>query len=173
MNIYVIRHGETDMGKNKIIATENEPLNSKGIQQAINVGKEINKLNIDKIYCSPVERAKDTLKYCELDENIPVMIDERLKERNMGIYEKAKFEDLDWNQFWGYNSHTKYTDLESMKDVYSRVSDFLGELKMKETNENILLVTHGGVSIAIYWYFNGIDNSLSACENCKIYKYKF
>ena len=39
MNIYVIRHGETNMGKNKIIATENEPLNDNGIQQAISIGK--------------------------------------------------------------------------------------------------------------------------------------
>ena len=27
MNLYVIRHGETDMGKKGVIATEDEPLN--------------------------------------------------------------------------------------------------------------------------------------------------
>lgn len=61
MNIYVIRHGETDMGKNEIIATMDEPLNSNGIQQAINVGKKVNDLNLDVIYCSPIQRAKHTL----------------------------------------------------------------------------------------------------------------
>ena len=35
MNLYVIRHGETNMGKNKSIATEKETLNDNGIQQAI------------------------------------------------------------------------------------------------------------------------------------------
>ena len=44
MNVYVIRHGETNMGKNNIIATEDEPLNEAGIIQAIKVGKEIRKL---------------------------------------------------------------------------------------------------------------------------------
>lgn len=34
MKLYVIRHGETEMGKNEIIATEDEPLNEFGIQQA-------------------------------------------------------------------------------------------------------------------------------------------
>ena len=58
-----------------------------------------------------------------------------------------------------------------MKSVYKRVSSFLDELRIKEKNKKILLVTHGGVARAIYWYFIGFDNSLFKCENCKIYKY--
>ena len=46
MNLYVIRHGETNMEKNKIIATEKEQLNYNAIQQAISIGKELNKLEI-------------------------------------------------------------------------------------------------------------------------------
>lgn len=34
MKLYVIRHGETNMGKKKLIATEEEPLNENGIIQA-------------------------------------------------------------------------------------------------------------------------------------------
>lgn len=171
MNLYVIRHGETDMGKNKIIATKSEPLNSKGIKQAINVGKELHKLNIDLIYCSPIQRARHTLELFDLDNSIPIRIEERLKEREMGVYEKVPFIDLDWEEFWGYNSELKYSELESMKSVYKRVTNFLNEIKSKKNNKNILLVTHGGIARAIYWYFNGIDNSLFTCENCKIYKY--
>lgn len=171
MNIYVIRHGETDMGKNKIIATESEPLNNKGMEQAINVGKELEKLDINLIYCSPIERAKHTLKLFNLDKSIPIVIEDRLKEREMGIYERVPFKDLDWEVFWSYNSEEKYNKLESMKSVYKRVNNFLNELKAKQNSKNILLVTHGGVSRAIYWYFNKIDNSLFTCENCRIYKY--
>lgn len=174
MNLYVIRHGETDMGKNEIIATVDEPLNSNGIQQAINVGKELNNLDIDVIYCSPIKRAKHTLELFNLDKNIPVIIEDRLKERDMGIYEKVPFKELDWDDFWNYNSNLKYLELESMKSVYERITDFLDEIKLKALNKNVLLVTHGGVSRAIYWYFNGIPNngnSSSVNENCKVYKY--
>ena len=86
MKLYVIRHGETDMGKNKLIATEQEPLNEKGIKQATDVGKKLRQLNIEVAYCSPIERAKDTLKLFKLDEKIPIIIDNRLKERDMGKY---------------------------------------------------------------------------------------
>lgn len=58
-----------------------------------------------------------------------------------------------------------------MESVYKRVSKLLNELKLNAKEKNILLVTHGGVARAIYWYFNGIDNSLFDCKNCKIYKY--
>ena len=89
MNLYVIRHGETNMGKNEIIATENEPLNNTGKQQAITIGKQLNQLDIDLAYCSPIERAKHTLELLNLDASIPTVIEERLRERNMGINEKC------------------------------------------------------------------------------------
>ena len=171
MEIYVVRHGETEAGKNKVIADIKEPLNSNGIQQAKNIGKELCKLNIDVVYHSPIERAEHTLKLFNLNNNIPTIVDERLKERNMGRYENFKFDVLDWEKFWGYDSEQKYSELESMKSVYKRVSDFLEELKLKEKNKKVLLVTHGGIARAIYWYFNGVDKSLFKCENCKIYKY--
>ena len=175
MKLYVIRHGETNMGKNNIIATEDEPLNEAGIIQAIKVGKEIRKLNVNKVYCSPIQRAKDTLKLFELNTNIPVIIENRIKERSMGKYEKVSFEDLKWDEFWNYNSDRLYPELETMKSVYERISDFLNELKLNNSDDNILLVTHGGISRAIYWYFNGIPdngNSSDINENCKIYNYE-
>ena len=175
MKIYVIRHGETEQGRNRIIANLNEPLNENGVQQAINVGKELKKLNLSKIYCSPIKRAKHTLELFNLDKGIPVEIEERLKERNMGAYENMPFDDLEWDIFWNYNSEIKYPELESMKNVYIRITEFLDELKRKHEDKNVLLVTHGGISRAIYWYFNGIPdngNSSNINENCKIYEYE-
>lgn len=171
MKLYVVRHGETDMGKNKIIATIEEPLNSTGIQQAIELGTELNDKDIDLIFCSPIQRAKHTLDLFKLNKNIPVVVEERLKERNMGLYEKISFDKLNWEEFWGINSEINYPELESMKNVYKRVSEFLDELLNKFRDKRILLVTHGGISRAIYWYFNGFDKSLFKCENCKIYEY--
>ena len=172
MEIYVVRHGETESGKNKIIADIKEPLNTNGIQQAKNIGKELCELNIDVVYYSPIERAEHTLKLFNLNDKIPTIVDERLKERNMGIYENIPFKNLDWDIFWNYNSDLKYPELETMKSVYERVKEFIDEIKLQ--NKNVLLVTHGGISRAIYWYFNGIPkngNSSNINENCKIYEY--
>jgi probable phosphoglycerate mutase len=172
MKLYVIRHGETELGKKHLIATVDEPLNKTGITQAINVGKELRDLDIDIIYCSPIERAKHTLSLFDLDKDIPVIFEDRIKERDMGIYDNIPFDSLDWDVFWNYNSGIKYPELETMRSVYKRIKAFLDEIK--NNNKNVLLVTHGGVSRAIYWYFNGIPkngNSSNVNENCKVYEY--
>ena len=59
------------------------------------------------------------------------------------------------------------------KSVYERIKDFIDKIKLQD--KNVLIVTHGGVSRAIYWYFNGIPengNSSNINENCKIYEYE-
>ena len=81
-----------------------EPLNYHGIEQAITVGKKIRKLELDRIFCSPIQRAKDTLHYFNLDSEIPVYYESRIIERDMGKYEKSPFDSLDWDSFWNYNS---------------------------------------------------------------------
>ncbi|MBQ2882596.1 MAG: histidine phosphatase family protein [Alphaproteobacteria bacterium] len=171
MKLYVVRHGETDMGKNQVIADVKEPLNSNGVLQAQSLHNELSKLKIDKIYVSPIQRALDTLAYFNIPD-IPTIIEPRIEERNMGSYVGVPFKELDWEAFWNYNSNSKYPDCESMSETYDRVSDFLDELIIK--NENVLLVTHGGISRVIYWYINGIPedgHSDNINENCKIYEY--
>lgn len=172
MKLYVVRHGETDMGKNQIIANDKEPLNPNGIMQAQNLHNELSQLKIDRIYVSPIQRALDTLSYFNISD-IPVVVEQRIKERDMGVYAGVPFKELDWDIFWNFNSNDKYPNCESMSDTFHRVSDFLDELITK--NEDVLLVTHGGISRVIYWYVNGIPedgHSDNINENCKIYTYE-
>lgn len=172
MKLYVIRHGQTEKNKNHIIADIEEDINETGIRQATTISKELNKKDIDLIICSPSKRTKHTLELLKLNSNIEVIYDDRLIERDMGIYENSKFEDLDWNLFWNYYDK-KYKELESMKNVYSRISNLLDELKEKYENKNILLITHGGCFRAIYWYIKGIPTNGNVphdLDNCEIWE---
>lgn len=51
----------------------------------------------------------------------------------------------------GYN-------VENIRDFRERIYQTLDDIIAKYPNKNILLVTHGGVSIPVYCYFNGIPN---------------
>ena len=93
----------------------------------------------------------------------------------MGIYEKIPFDELEWDEFWNYNSDKKYPKLETMKSVYLRVSSFIDEIKKE--NKNVLLVTHGGISRAIYWYFNeikpkAIQRGIGIFDKFNVYYYE-
>lgn len=68
------------------------------------LAKKLREFHIDRIYSSPIERAKHTLELFDLDKNIPIIIDDKIKEKNMGIYEKVKFKELDRDAFWKYDS---------------------------------------------------------------------
>lgn len=174
MKIYVIRHGETEKNRNKIIADINEDINENGINQAMKAGEKIRNMKIDLIICSPAKRTKHTLKLLKLDSRIPIIYDNRLIERDVGIYENEKFENLDWSKFWNYYDE-KYKQLESMKNVHNRISSLLDELKEKYKEKNILLVTHGGVGRAIYWYVKGIPKDGNVpldIGNCEIKEYE-
>ena len=116
-----------------------------------NIGKKI------IVKESPGKRSKPQEKVATIENTYPK-------------YFRVKFEDVDWEKFWNYHSDLNYSGLESMKSVYKRVSSLLEELKEKAVDKDILFVTHGGVSKAINWYFNGLDKTLLV-ENCKIYKY--
>ena len=74
----------------------------------------------------------------------------------------------------GENVMDKRQEAEELLKEYKQehIKKFIDEIKLQ--NKNVLLVTHGGISRAIYWYFNGIPkngNSSNINENCKIYEY--
>ncbi len=174
MKLYVIRHGQTEKNRKQLIADIEEDINENGILQAVKAGEQLRKLKIDLIVCSPALRTRHTLKLLNMDLKIPIILDERLIERDMGIYVNEKFENLNWKTFWNYYDN-EYKSLESMKSVYARVSNLLNELKEKYKEKNILLVTHGGVARAIYWYAKGIPadgNVPIEIKNGKVIEYE-
>ena len=83
--IYFIRHGETDYNKTQTFQGHLDiPLNKQGIVQA-NLALENSKsIKIDKIYYSPLSRAKQTAEIINSFHNAEMIADDRLKEIYMG-----------------------------------------------------------------------------------------
>ena len=113
-------------------------------------------LDIDLIICSPLLRAKHTCDIINAN-NVPVVYDKRLEERDCGIYEGRELGEFYYTDFWNYNSKLEVEGLESIQDLFKRVKLFLDEIKEKYKNKNILLVAHGGISKGVYYYFNDIQ----------------
>ena len=61
MKILLVRHGETDFNKNKLIQGHSDiVLNETGKEQAINAGQKITDFDIDAVFSSPLKRALET-----------------------------------------------------------------------------------------------------------------
>ena len=65
----------------------------------------------------------------------------------------------------------------NIKLFFDRVYNFLDSIKNEYAGKRILIVAHGGISIPVKCYFEGIPNAetlLPLClENCEVAKYSY
>ena len=177
--LYITRHGETDWNHmKKIMGRCDEPLNENGIRQAYIAKEEIDKYDIDFIICSPLIRARQTAEIINEDRNLEMIIDERIIERNFGEFEGTVKNDS-YKDSWNYYKNINYEKAENIQVFFKRIYDFLDDIKKRYPDKNILLVSHGGVSMPVECYFKGNipEGSLSgiglALKNCEVRKYNF
>ena len=100
MEILLTRHGQTDWNVlKKVQGKADIELNKKGIEQAEATRDTLKNEKIDLILCSPLKRAKQTADIINQERNIPIIIDERVSERDFGEFEGMPNTDFDFNAF--------------------------------------------------------------------------
>ena len=176
MKLYVIRHGLTKCNIEKRYNGKlDEDINETGILQAKKAQEIIKNIDIDLIICSPLLRTRHTWNIININD-VPLIIDNRIGERDCGIYTGKELGEFYYTDYWNYYSKIKVEGLESIQDLFKRVRNFLDEIKEKYKDKNILLVTHGGVARAVYFYFNKLpkDGMLQefGSSNCGITEYE-
>lgn len=178
MEILLTRHGQTEWNfLKKVQGKADIKLNLEGIEQAKDVKDKLKDEQIDLILCSPLIRAVETANIINSGRNIPILITEELSERDFGEFEGMPSTDFDFEAFWSYKQNIKYQKAENIREFFQRVYGFLDDIYLKYRDKRILLVAHGGISIPVYCYFNGIpdkDTLLGlALENCGVAKYVY
>lgn len=157
MNVYVIRHGQTEWNVlKKMQGSADIPLNEKGIEQAQQTKLNLENVTFDVILCSPLIRAKQTAEIINNERNLNIIFDNRLRERDYGEFEGTSKSSFNYNDFWAYNKNIKYAKAENVQEFFNRVYGFLDEIKNKYIDKNILIVCHAGVTKAIECYANGM-----------------
>ena len=176
MNIFVVRHGQTEWNvMKKMQGSADIELNEKGLSQASDTADMLRDLTFDAIFCSPLKRAKQTAEIINDDRGLNIVFDERLRERNYGEFEGTNKSSFNYNEFWSYQKNMKYEKAENVQDFFERIYDFLDDITSKEY-DNILIVCHAGVEKAIECYFNGLmsDDKIGSFlpDNASVLKYK-
>lgn len=176
MNLYIIRHGETDVNVEEKINGLNEiDLNKKGVEQAKNTGQKLKNIEYDFIMSSPLIRTKHTAELINV-KNKKIVSDDRLKERDAGLFTLKYIKEIDPNDWWSINPKKDYQTVETVINFLNKLKEFLDEIKEKYKDKNIIIVTHGGTSKAISCYFKGIPKSGNIekfhHDNCEIIKFK-
>ncbi|OHW61838.1 alpha-ribazole phosphatase [Andreesenia angusta] len=158
MKIILVRHGETVANENKIFSGWTDyPLTERGRVQCVSLGRCLEKYeNIDRIYASPLLRAKTTASYIAKSLKKGIIIKPELKEINFGLFEKktsgeimAEFKE-DWEAWNRDYVHFKLPGGENLVELKERVVPFIDGLI--ERDEDCIVVTHGAVIQTVITY---------------------
>jgi isoleucyl-tRNA synthetase len=164
-NYYLMRHcGALSTQKNFLSSypeTTFNPLTRKGVLDAKQKAKSL-KGKIDLIYASPILRAKQTAMIIADEIEVPLFIDERLREIDMGVLQNKPYEEFDKyivDKVTGKRDlNKKIENGESLNEVRQRAINFILELERIHRGKNILIVSHGGV----LWMLEGEMKALSS-----------
>ncbi len=172
MKIYLVRHGQTDSNAQKIYNFADEDINAQGIAQATALRPQVAQLKFDAVISSPLLRARHTAEI--ITDNASMTFDARIRERDLGDLTGRPLDCTDRDDYWDYNSATRYGTSESVRELCARVAEFLDELKCKDYSA-VLIVAHRGVSRAFSVYFDGVqDGKLMnrGLANCAVKEYE-
>lgn len=181
MELYIIRHGETVWNEaGRLQGRADIELNSNGRSIAGRLGEQLENIDFDCIYSSPLIRAYETACLIRGHRNIPIVRDERLQEISFGCMEGTHYSEwlADNSPYrFFFDEPAKYnppTDGESFKQVCMRTENFIHEIIEPQVNsaKRLMIVAHGALnkgimcyieknSIANYWG-NGLQKNCEA-----------
>jgi len=148
MEVILIRHTSVDVPKGTCYGWTDVPVRDTFEQEAAVTRQSLEQyLPFDKVYRSPLTRARLLAAYCGYPDAVA---DDRLKEMNMGQWEMQLYDEIQdpHLQEW-YDDYINQptTGGESFSQQYQRVAAFLDELK-GHPYRRVAIFAHAGVLIS-------------------------
>jgi uncharacterized phosphatase len=173
--IYVIRHGETDLNKErKLQGRMGLPLNDNGIKQAKALRERLQNIKFDLVFSSPQQRAVQT---AEIVTGINPVKDGRLDVFDLGEADRLHVNEV--KMAGPLPDSSVYKGIEDPDEFVKRVFSFMNELENQHgiRELNILIAGHRCTTGCMGAYFEGIPsdrNILKFSSNTGDYKtYEF
>ena len=163
MQIYFVRHGKTEWN----LASRfqgghgDSPLLPESLQDIKKLGLHLKGIQFRGIFSSPLQRAFNTAQGIDnaMNAQLPVGIDERLREVNLGDMEGMKFDDAakkyptQIDNFWNHPDKYDPRELngETYESVIARGRDFASEMakRFPQDDDKVLAISHGAALSAI------------------------
>lgn len=164
--ILLIRHASTDdVGRRLSGRAPGTHLNDRGVAEARHLADRLEAVPLAAIYCSPLERARDTAQPIARTRSLSIREQLDLIELDFGEWTGRDIDSLRadpaWQQFNSHRSGTRIPGGETLLEVQARVVKALTDLHGVHDGENVAVVTHADVIRAALAYFAGMPIDLS------------
>jgi isoleucyl-tRNA synthetase len=162
---YVMRHGEAENNTLRILDSNSESkhhLTELGKKQAADSSAVFKGTHIDLIISSPILRTRETAEIAREKLGLKkeqLVIDERIKEYNAGIFEDKPLSEL----IQAYSGHDRYLwrpeGGEDYADVKKRMGSFLYDVDNRYEGKSIMIVTHETPAMLLVAAAGGLNMS--------------
>ncbi|MCH7735982.1 MAG: histidine phosphatase family protein [Chloroflexi bacterium] len=150
--LLIVRHGETEWNaEGRIQGHTDIGLSEKGAEQARSLGGRLAGLPIDVAYTSDLRRSSETAKLALGDRDIVLIETPMLREYHKGAFEgmtlaeiKAQFPD-EYPKYLVKDLGYAPEGGETTRDASARMKKIFNQIRSDHLNENVLVVSHGGV----------------------------
>lgn len=146
MKITLVRHSEViKKYQGKYNGHIDIPLSKKGKEDAKELAKKLRNITFDKIYCSDLLRAKETLE--AFNHTLEPIYTKELREKSWGRHEGKSFEDIESEgiEYIDFEQWISALDGENIQRYRESVKEYFYDTIFKQDAQNILVVTHSGL----------------------------
>lgn len=162
--LYLVRHGETEYNHAFRFQGQTDiPLNKAGLAQAERVGEFFRTIPLAAVYCSSLQRARDTAQAIGRGKELEPVVRDAFREIDFGEWEGKNSSFLqetygkEWKNFFAAPAETRVPGGESMKDVQLRAYPALQDILDAHPEGDVALVAHGGIIRVLFCAMLGLD----------------
>ena len=150
--IYIVRHCEAEGNNRRIFQGSTDcDITNLGETQLKLLGERFADISLDRVYTSPLIRAKKTAYAIRADRDIPVITDDRLKEIHGGAVEGKPFLSAFKSipglaEIWNDSPQDFAPEGgEPMREAYTRIWEAVLSIAKENIGKTVAVATHGGV----------------------------
>jgi probable phosphoglycerate mutase len=171
--ILLVRHGETDWNRERRWQGHaDRPLNETGRGQARELAAQLEQDPPEAIYSSDLSRARETAEIVGRRLGVPVALDERLREVDVGEWSGLTMSEIEARYPDGARRRleggTGWAAGESYEAMGQRVLAALREIAGRHDGR-VLVVTHGGAMRAVWTASGGEPVERPHFGNCHVH----
>lgn len=158
----LIRHGETAWNaEGRLQGQVDVSLSPAGEVQAQAAARGLAEERFAAIYASDLARAQQTAAALAQTLGLPVIAHEGLRERHYGAFQSLTYSEArslypaQYARFEARDADFDFMGGESLRDFAARVLACVSGIAARHANENVLIVTHGGVLDVLHRHASG------------------
>ena len=172
MRFILVRHGQTEWNVTGRYQGQSDiPLSERGYLQAEALGKRFEKIHVDQIFASPLQRALDTAKPISKATGQPIQIVDGLKELDFGVWDGHTIEENTaryGDYFTKYRIepfHYPMSGEGTLNRAKLRVGAAIEEIKetYRNTDQTVVVVAHGGILKLAIFHLMDMTSRLYRC----------